>query len=216
MKMPICQRNKQVAKKKDKEQEQLREIIEEEKDMTIKPMELRNNEVCEEYKDIIASYSTEMDRIEYEKKMLYFLPVLKQKFVYLYCSGMYRNQQIARILDVHPGTITNWLKLDEIKTAIEAYQKEENIIVDSSLKAIRMKAVNKLSDLLEAKNELVALQATKEILDRTGHMAVQKQEININMTYEERLRNLITQDIDFVVIDDDTQNNTEGSVQGDA
>lgn len=205
-----------MAKKKDKEQEQLREIIEEEKDMTIKPMELRNNEVCEEYKDIIASYSTEMDRIEYEKKMLYFLPVLKQKFVYLYCSGMYRNQQIARILDVHPGTITNWLKLDEIKTAIEAYQKEENIIVDSSLKAIRMKAVNKLSDLLEAKNELVALQATKEILDRTGHMAVQKQEININMTYEERLRNLITQDIDFVVIDDDTQNNTEGSVQGDA
>lgn len=189
----------------------VQKVVTEEKAVSAKPMELRNDAIAEEYADIIAMYSDELRRIEYEKKLLYFLPVLKQKFVYLYCSGQYKHREIARILNINPATITGWLKLEEIKSAIKAYQEEENIVVDTSLKAIRMKAVNKLSELLDAKNELVQMQATKEILDRTGHQAVQKQEVNITLTYEERLKNLITNDADFTVVDDTPQNNTEGS-----
>ena len=101
--------------------------------------------------------------------------------------------------------------VEEVRNAIEAYQREENIIVDSALKAIRIKAVNKLAELLDANNELVQMQATKEILDRTGHQAIQKQEINVNLSYEEKLKKLIVEDADFTVVDDTEQNKQQGS-----
>lgn len=192
-----------ARKKKDPEEQRFKEILKEEKEETVKPLELRNDpEVQEHFNDIMSLYENERKRIDYEKKTILFLPVLKQKFITMYCSGLYTHKEIARILGVSPNTISHWLRHEEITTAIEAYQKEENLVVDTSLKAIRMKAVNKLSELLDASNEMVQLQATREILDRTGHMAVQKQEVNVNVSYEERLRNLVVEGVDFEVVND--------------
>lgn len=197
-------------------EKEIRAILDEEDRVSSTPLELRQDpELDEHYKDIIALYSTELARVNYEKKLLLFLPVLKQKFITMYCSGLYTHGEIANILEVNRKTIAMWLGQEEIRTAIEAYQKEENMVVDTSLKAIRMKAVNKLSELVDSTNDMVAIQATREILDRTGHMAVQKQEISVNVTYEERLQKLIAEDVDFVVVDDEEENNTQKECSGD-
>lgn len=197
-------------------EKEVKDILDEETRVSSTPLELRSDPVLDEhYKDIIALYSDEMARVDYEKKLLLFLPVLKQKFVTMYCSGLYNHKEIAQILEVNRRTITVWLAQDDIKAAIEAYQKEENMVVDTSLKAIRMKAVNKLSELMDSTNDMVSIQATREVLDRTGHMAVHKQEINVNVTYEERLQKLIAEDVDFTVVNDEDQNNTQKECLGD-
>jgi transposase-like protein len=184
------------------------DIISEESELSNLPVEVQQRDefVSEQMQDILDSYGSEIQRIEGEKELIAKLPILKQKFIYLYCSGQYKHKEIARILGVHPGTIGSWLQIEEVRNAIEAYQREENIIVDSALKAIRIRAVNKLAELLDANNELVQMQATKEILDRTGHQAIQKQEINVNLSYEEKLKKLIVEDADFTVVDDTEQN----------
>lgn len=180
----------------------IKEVLSDEKELSLMPQENRLPDIADEYSDMISSYSEELLRLEQEKELVVRLPILKQKFVTLFCSGQYKHREIARILGVHPGTISSWLKNEEVKSAVEAFQAEENIVIDSTLKAIRMRAVNKLADLLEAGNEIVQIQATKEILDRTGHSAVEKKEVNINLTYEERLKKLIVEDVDFTVIND--------------
>jgi hypothetical protein len=75
--------------------------------------------------------------------------------------------------------------------------------------------MNTLGELMDSQNDLVALNAAKDVLDRTGHSATQKQEVNVNVTYEERLRQLI-EGVDFVDVEStlvqDNQNNAEGAV----
>ena len=44
---------------------------------------------------------------------------------------------------------------------------------------------------MEDDNSMVALQAAKDALDRTGHKPTEKKEVQVNMTYEERLNQLI-------------------------
>ena len=79
-------------------------------------------------------------------------------------------------------------------------------MVAMQLKALTNKAVNRLSALTDSPIDGVALQAVKDILDRTGHKA--KQEIKVDKTvrtFEERLSEVIdkTIDIDFEMIEDD-------------
>jgi hypothetical protein len=48
----------------------------------------------------------------------------------------------------------------------------------------------------------------RDILDRTGHKAVEKKQVDVNVTYEERLKKLI--DADYTVDSDGDKINTEG------
>jgi transposase-like protein len=155
------------------------------------PLEERIEKAEDEFKVLMDRSSTELSIIENERTYVTRFPVLKQRLVALYVTGDYSNKQLAKILKVSPATIHNWLHDEDVLNAVQKYQREEDIIISNSLKAIRMKALNTMNELMDSQNDLVALNAAKDILDRTGHGAIQKQQVEVNMTYEERLKSLI-------------------------
>ena len=127
-----------------------------------------------------------------------------QRFVHLYLTGQYNQRQIAQLLDVHENTVSQWLKREDVTTSIKEYQAMEHEIIDTQIKAMRMKAIQKMNDLMDSPIDGIAFQACKDILDRTGHKA--KNEIKVDKTVktiEMQLKDLADGifDGDFEVID---------------
>ena len=127
-----------------------------------------------------------------------------QRFVHLYLTGQYNQRQIAQLLDVHENTVSQWLKREDVATSIKEYQAMEHEIIDTQIKAMRMKAIQKMNDLMDSPIDGIAFQACKDILDRTGHKA--KNEIKVDKTVktiEMQLKDLADGifDADFEVID---------------
>lgn len=128
---------------------------------------------------------------------IFALETKQQRFVHLYTTGQYTMQKIAELLEVHPNTLTNWSKRDDVKAAIAEITEAVHMQVATDLKMLTLKASRKLHELIESPIDGVALQAVNTILDRTGHKA--RQEIKIDKTVttvEERLKNLIDETID--------------------
>ena len=126
------------------------------------------------------------------------LPPKAQRFVHLYMTGQYKLSKIAELLDVHPNTLTNWLKRDDVRAIIADMQDTTHEMVDMQLKALTVNAVNRLNDLVDSPIDGVALQAVNSVLDRGGHK--QKQEIKIDKTvrtFEEKLQDVIENTIDI-------------------
>jgi IS30 family transposase len=120
------------------------------------------------------------------------LPPQMQRFCHLYMTGQYSMAKMAQLLEVHPNTISNWLKRRDVKEVIEEMQVQNHDMVSTQLKASTMKAIQKLQQLMDSPIDGVALQAVKDVLDRAGHK--QKQEIKIDKTIttvEEKMRKLI-------------------------
>lgn len=103
-----------------------------------------------------------------------------QRFVHLYLTGQYNQTQIAQLLDVHINTIQKWLKREDVNLAIKEYQNLEHEFFDIQIKGMRMKAIEKMNELMDSPIDGIAFQACKDILDRTGHKA--KNEIKIDKT----------------------------------
>lgn len=123
-----------------------------------------------------------------------------QRFVQLYMTGQYKMNKLAQLLEVHPNTITNWLKRDDIQAVIADTQATTHKIVSTRLNALTTNAVNRLAELIDSPIDGVALQAVNSILDRGGHRS--KQEIKVDKTittYEQKLQDVIekTIDVDF-------------------
>ena len=126
-----------------------------------------------------------------------------QRFVHLYLTGQYNNRQLAQLLEVHENTINTWLKRDDVNTSIKEYQAMEHEMIDVQIKAMRMKAIQKMNDLMDSPIDGIAFQACKDKLDRTGHKA--KNEIKVDKTVktiEMQLRDLADDIIDVDFIDD--------------
>ena len=126
-----------------------------------------------------------------------------QRFVHLYLTGQYNNRQLAQLLEVHENTINTWLTRDDVNTSIKEYQAMEHEMIDVQIKAMRMKAIQKMNDLMDSPIDGIAFQACKDILDRTGHKA--KNEIKVDKTVktiEMQLRDLADDIIDVDFIDD--------------
>ena len=120
------------------------------------------------------------------------LPPKIQRFVHMYSTGQYTLNKLAQLFEVHPNTIRLWLKRDDVKEILADMQNSTHDIVQIQLKALTMKAVDKLGNLVDSPIDGVALQATKDILDRGGHKP--KQEIKIDKTvrtYEQQLKDII-------------------------
>lgn len=120
------------------------------------------------------------------------LPPKIQRFVHMYSTGQYTINKLAQLFEVHPNTVRLWLKRDDVKEILNDMQNSTHDIVQIQLKALTMKAVDKLGDLVNSPIDGVALQATKDILDRGGHKP--KQEIKIDKTvrtYEQQLMDII-------------------------
>ena len=79
----------------------------------------------------------------------------------------------------------------------------EHEMIDVQIKAMRMKAIQKMNDLMDSPIDGIAFQACKDILDRTGHKA--KNEIKVDKTVktiEMQLRDLADDIIDVDFIDE--------------
>lgn len=110
----------------------------------------------------------------------------------------YKQKDIAEELKISENTLTNWKKDKEF---ILVYEKEINNImkeVNDEFKKLSLKAVRKLGEFLDCDNEELKYTAINNILDRTGFKAVDKMEVNNNITTnpmagltEEELRKLI-------------------------
>lgn len=123
-----------------------------------------------------------------------------QRFIHLYITGQYSLSKISQLIDVHPNTISGWLRRDDVTSVINELQETTHNIVQTQLKALTAKAVNRLNDLVDSPIDGVALQAVKDVLDRSGHKA--KQEIKIDKTirtFEEKLADII----DGTIVDEE-------------
>lgn len=131
-----------------------------------------------------------------------------QRFVHLYLGGAYTLPQIAKLQNVAYSTVRQWLQRDDIKKYIEQYQSEEDDIIRQGLKAVRMKALCKLGQLVDSNIDGIAYQAVRDILDRTGFKAPTKQEVNVEIkTFEQQILEIINndrenyvEDVDFIEI----------------
>ena len=126
-----------------------------------------------------------------------------QRFVHLYLTGQYNQTQLAQLLEVHKNTINSWLKREDVNIAIKEYQAMEHEMIDVQIKAMRMKAIEKMNELMDSPIDGIAFHACKDILDRTGHKAkneikVDKTVKTIEMQLNDLAENLIT-DVDFTV-----------------
>lgn len=158
----------------------------------------------EEKRDL-TSLSDDIE--EYDDSLITQLTTKQQRFVHLYLTGQYTVNKLAQLLELHPNTLFKWLKRDDVKAVIADMQTTTHDMVGAHLKALTLKAVNRLDDLVNSPIDGVSLQAVKDILDRAGHKS--KTEIKVDKTvrtYEEKLKNLIEDtvvDAEFEEVDDD-------------
>ena len=155
----------------------------------------------------LAEMSTTADE---SRVSITVLPPKIQRFVQLYMTGQYTNAKLAQLLEVDPHTISNWLKRKDVQAIMNDMAETTHMMVTAQLRALSQKAVNKLDSLIDSPIDGVALNAVKDVLDRTGHKP--KQEIKVDKTvrtFEERLTDLIDKTIDaeytVEVLGDDTE-----------
>lgn len=129
---------------------------------------------------------------EQPEKQIAELEPKKMRFVHLYLTGQYDINKLAQLLELHPNTLHNWLKRTDVREVISAVQSNTNDMVTVQLKSLTLKAAQKLSALMDSPIDGVALQAVKDVLDRSGHKS--KQEIKIDKTvrtFEEKMKELV-------------------------
>lgn len=151
--------------------------------------------VLEDSKNIASKMKKEYTRIANK-------PLLKQRLAQLYVSGFYSNKQIASILMVSNTTVVKLLKDKDVLDFILTYQDEEKKIIDTRIKALRSKATETMDELLDSDDDAIRLAVAKDILDRTGHKEKEQKDVNINVSYEQQLKDL-AKGVDFTVIEVD-------------
>lgn len=115
-----------------------------------------------------------------------------QRFIQLYLTGNFTQAKIAELLEVHPKTVTQWMKNPEIRSALDEAQLEIHDQVAYQLKAMTVKATNRLSSLMDSPMDAIAIQAVRDVLDRGGHKT--KNEIKVEKTVttvEQRMKEII-------------------------
>jgi transposase-like protein len=196
-----------------KEEKKAKQYVREEM-LTITPSDLPLEEQIavakKEFDKIIEQEEKNIKREEAEFPMIGQKPALQRRLIHLSLSGNYTQRQIAHMLGIAESTVWKWLREPQVREAIDKYQHEEDMIVNSALKALRMKAIQKASELMDADNEMVQSIMVRDVLDRTGHKAVEKKEVTHNITYEQRIQMLLNGDDE-----DKSIENVEYSINGE-
>lgn len=89
------------------------------------------------------------------------LTAKQEACIELMVEGKLTQKKIASQIKVTEQTICGWKKNDEFMAEYESRLKKR-------IKSSAAKAFQTMSGLLEAKNDMVRLQAAKDILDRSG------------------------------------------------
>ena len=95
-----------------------------------------------------------------------------QKAVEMLVYTKMQKQEIAAELGVSRTTFSKWL-------AREDFQEALNTEMHRAFQPLAYKARHRLNNLIDSKNEQVALAASKDALDRAGYGATQKVENTI-------------------------------------
>lgn len=165
--------------------------------------QVTSSEVASKELSMILKESKSLDRkLKKEFKSIANKPLLKQRLAQLYVSGFYDKKQIASILMVSQSTVNRLLKEPDVLDMIMSYQDEEKKLIDSRIKALRNKATETLSELLDSDDDSIRLQATKDILDRSGHAVKKDVNVDVTVSYEQQLQEL-AQGIDYQIIEVD-------------
>lgn len=102
----------------------------------------------------------------------------------LIAEGYLTQREIAERLDVREETISRWKKQEEFQQAIENFTAEMKKDLERKLMSMAPEALRQLQKLLNAKSELVRLQAIKDILDRLDVKPANKQDIDLKTDME--------------------------------
>lgn len=147
---------------------------------------------------ILSTVNEVDDELDVIDSSILALPPKIQRFVHLYCTGQYSHMKLAQLLDVSPNTITTWIKRDDVKEVMYSMQSSIHEVVAMNIKSMSVSATEKLKELINSPIDGVALQAVKDVLDRTGHKPEQKIKVDKTVTtIEQKLQNLI----DATIID---------------
>lgn len=163
---------------------ELKEYAEKEAEETKRELAKKN------FKEILSDSRVLAKTQKRELRKISSKTILKQRLAQMYCMGNYRNKDIADILCVSECTVRKMLKDEEVLDMINEYQATEKQLVDARLKALREKALDTVYELLDSDDDSVRLNASKDILDRTGHKAKDQADINVNVSYEQQLAEL--------------------------
>lgn len=155
-----------------------------------------------ELKNILKESKNMSKKLNKEYRGIANRPILKQRLAQLYVSGFYDKRQIASILMISQSTVNKLLKEPDVLDMIITYQDEEKQLVDSRIKALRSKATETLSELLDSDDDSIRLQASKDILDRSGHAVKKDVNVDVTVSYEQQLQEL-AQGIDYQIIEVD-------------
>lgn len=121
----------------------------------------------------------------------------KNRLILLYITGQYKIPRLAEIVGISENTARAWLLQPEVQMVIKELQTREFEIIDSSLKALRMKAIETMKALTDSPMDAVRFQASKDILDRTGHKAVTEMKIDKTVrNIEQQLKDIADLTID--------------------
>ena len=121
----------------------------------------------------------------------------KMRMISMYLTGMYSQGHIAKVIGVSANTIRAWLMSDEVQALISILQEKEFNLIESRLKSMRYKALDTMDDLLDSPIDQVRYNASKDILDRTGHKPQQTIKVDKTVTnIEQQLKQLADFNID--------------------
>ena len=84
-----------------------------------------------------------------------------------------RKQEIAKEIGVANTSISYWLNNEEFQNELEKEMK-------NGFRSLAVKAKRRLGELIDSKNEGVALGACKEVLNKAGYKETDKIEANLS------------------------------------
>jgi transposase-like protein len=84
-------------------------------------------------------------------------------------AGGATGRDTASKIGVSEDTVSRWRRSPAFQSTVIHLIRETESSAVESLHALRLLAVDRLGELLKSKNELVALRAATEVLDRTVH-----------------------------------------------
>ena len=127
----------------------------------------------------------------------------QQRMVHMWISGGVTIPDIAEIMGLAAQYVRNTMARPDIKDIIESIQMEEDELIRQGIKALRMKAMQKMYTLMDSRQEAIAYQAARDVLDRTGHKGIAKQEVNLNISFDEQLNSMMREkNINVIEIED--------------
>jgi len=102
----------------------------------------------------------------------------------LIAEGQLTQREIAKQLNIAELTISRWKKQEAFQQAIEDFTAEIKKDIERKLMSMAPEALRQLQRLLNARSELVRLQAIKDILDRLDIKPASKQDISLKADME--------------------------------